>query len=195
MGIMDKLRSYNRLTTTEATPPIPQPLTPGTLPDGATLQPDNNRSFLQQFILKMFAESHIPVAVLHLVPGFSETWQTLLYGDPYACHTFFADMLYKAEDLLRADEDWDPIAVSRKQEYAEAEARAIERRNRANIDASASGPIDDCGTDGIGQIDVAGRPTETIPEHLQNLTGINHRLEAEVQSSMEHRRSDREQTL
>src|SRR5712692_6254487 len=117
MGVLDKLRSYQRLATT-ATQETPQPLEQQAIsPVGATSQQGN--SFLQQFILKMLEENHIPIAALKFIPGFGEQAHKLLFGNPYEAHTFFADMHYQVERLLQQDEDFDPVALTRKQEYAE----------------------------------------------------------------------------
>src|SRR5260370_21609719 len=104
MGVLDKIRAYQRQAQTvmqqaETLPHSEQQ--PASLPDGAISQ--QGSSFLQQFILEMLEKNHVPIAALKFIPGFGDQAHKLLFGDAYECHTFFADMHYQVEQLLRQD--------------------------------------------------------------------------------------------
>jgi len=212
MSILDKVRGYQRLASTinqQETTGTPQLSTPGSLPGGGTSEQTGN-SFLQQFILGMLKEKGVPVQALKLIPGFGEQVHKLLYGDPYQCHTYFADMIYQVEQLLEKDKAWDPVARAREAEFAAAEKRAQARADEAfwtgnhrafdasgigSVEPSASGPIDGPWKNGIGQEHFIGSTTQEVLGALPNLQSLNSGQQTEIQSAVEYGRPDREQAL
>lgn len=194
MGVLDRLKAYQRLTSQPETDTIPQPSTeqPQASQGGETLQPVDGHSFLQQFILEMLKKNNVPVQALRFIPGFGEQVQKLLYGDPYEAHTFFADMHYQVQQLLDKDSDWDPVEVVRRQEYAQAEERA---RYRASTESSTSGTVNGVGADGIGQVDIAGHSDEKIPDFVSTSQSTYYRQQATLQGTMVDGRPESEQTL
>lgn len=124
----------------------------------------------------MLKKNNIPVQALKFIPGFGEQVQKLLFGNPYEAHTFFANMHYQVQQLLDQDIDWDPVEVTRRQEFAEAERRAKER-NRAILDkwneddtgsteSSTSWSFDGVGPNGVGQVHSTGFINEKVPRTL-----------------------------
>lgn len=164
MGVLDRLKAYQRLSTATIQD-TPQPSTeqPQVSLDGETLQPVDGHSFLQQFILEMLKKNNVPVQALKFIPGFGEQVNKLLYGDPYEAHTFFADMHYQVQQLLDKDSDWDPVEQVRRQEYAAAEERA---RHRSSAQSSSGGALDGTGTDGIREEHATRYLDEKIPGTL-----------------------------
>lgn len=194
MGVLDRLKAYQRLSaTTIQDTPQPSMEQQQASQDGETLQPDNQgHSFLQQFILEMLKKNNVPVQALKFIPGFGEQVNKLLYGDPYECHTFFADMHYQVQQLLDQDSDWDPVEVVRRQELAEAEERA---RHRASADPTTSGAINGSGTDGVGQEHLTRYFDEEVSNTLFNIPSTHYRQQTTLQGTMEHGRPEGEQTL
>lgn len=194
MTILDKLKGYQRLQQQQQMEPTQEQGQPVTLQPGATsLQ---GTSFLQQFILKMLQEKGIPVQALKFIPGFGEQVQKLLYGDPYQAHTFFADMLYHVQQILDQDKDFDPVEVTRRQAFAEAERRAEAREQyRASADTSTSGPLDGTGTNGVRQVYTTRYPDEALSAALANVTRVDYRQQAEIQSPVVDGRSTSEPSL
>ena len=172
MGVLDRLKAYQRLAQTpeaemEATP---QPSTqPERLPGGATSE---GTSFLQQFIIEMLKKNHIPPEMLRMIPvkGFGEQIHRLLFGDPYEAHTFFADMHYQVGQLLEQDSDWDPVEVAREREYAAAQERSALRQTtaeyneqlRRSAESSTGGPLDGIGQDRQWKKHSLGYPDEAL---------------------------------
>lgn len=194
MGVLDRLKAYQRLSATTIQD-TPQPSTeqPQASQGGETLPPDNQgHSFLQQFILEMLKKNNVPVQALKFIPGFGEQVQKLLYGDPYEAHTFFADMHYQVARLLDQDSEWDPVELARKREYAAAEERA---RHRASAQSSSSGPLDGVGPYGVGKIDIAGHPEGAVHGSLSELASSDYRFETTLQGTMEYGRFESQQAL
>lgn len=221
MSILDKVRGYQRQAATVMQPEAiqqqaQQEQQQAISPAGATLPPDKipeflaylekfldteipilpGKSFLQSCVLFGIQQMHLPVPVdkLKHVPVIGAPFDKFLSGDPYEAHTLAANTSYIIERLLERDKEWDPVVLARKQAYAEAEARANER-NRASAVTTASGPVHDFGQDWKRKIDAAGPPLTAIPESLPDEPGVDHRQQAEIQSSMEYGRPEREQTL
>ncbi len=190
MGVLDRLKAYQRLQQQKPEMNSMELSTLDNSQDGGTTQPD--RSFLQNFILEMLTKNNVPVQALKFVPGFGEHIHKILFGDPLEAHAFFANMHYQVGELLRQDEAHDPIAITRKQEYAEAEARAI---NRRSLVTSASGSEHDFGQDWKRQIDPPRHPVEEIPSSLPDFKSIDNRQQATLPRAMEHERDDGEQVL
>ncbi len=193
MGVLDKLRAYrlqaeaiNRPVAMEPTEtlPISQPS-----PAGGTTQ--QARSYLQAKIIGILEEHKVPMQAIKFIPGFGDQMHKLLYGNPYECHTFFADMHWMFGQFLDQDQEFDPVVLTRKQAYAEAEERA---RQRAN-ESAASGSIYDPGTNWFGQEHASGSAFETIPAPLPDDKSLNYRLEATIQSPVVDGRPDGEETL
>lgn len=195
MGVLDKIRSYQKLVKIEQEPTAtPQPSMPDISQVGATLPPDDyERSFLQQFILQMFEQNHVPVAALKFIPGFGEKISGLLYGNPYEAHTFFADMHYQVGQLLDQDKQWDPVELVRRKEFAEAQARSEQRR--ASAEPSASGTLDGVGPYGEWKEHTFRPATFPLYDALSDEQSVDHRQQAEIQGSMGNGRSDSEETL
>lgn len=152
-----------------------QPVQQETLPHGAITQ--QGTSFLQQFIIKLLEEKGVPLQTLRFVPKFGEQIHQLLYGDPYVAHTYFADMLYHVQQLLDQDSDFDPVEVTRRAEFAEAEKRASQRAQSteqrtadfgcvASSDSATGGPLDGAGTHGVGEVHSTGFINEKVPRTL-----------------------------
>lgn len=173
MGVLDRLKAYQRLSA----PPMEATQEPSTqetdtLPVGEISQ--QGSSFLQQFILELLKKNNVPVQALKFIPGFGDHLNTLLFGDPYQAHTYFADMHYQVQLLLDQDKDWDPVELSRRAEYAEAEERAALRqtaadyneRLRASALTSSGGSLDGTGADGVGEVHSTGFVNEKIPRTL-----------------------------
>lgn len=190
MGVLDRLKQYQTLQRLEqpAMEATQEPLTPSHV--GGTSQQGN--SFLQRFILDMLKAKGVPVTALKFVPGFGEEIHKLLYGDPYQCHTYFADMLYHVQQLLEQDKDWDPVELARRQEFVEAEKRA---RDRASFESSTSRTFDDLRSDGQWQEHTPGYSDASLSDAIPDVEGADYRQQATVQSTMGNRRPDSEQTL
>lgn len=198
MGVLDRIKQYQQQARTVMQQQDTQePSTPERLPVGETSQQDS-RSFLQQFLLKMLEENHIPVTALKFIPGFGQQIEKLLFGDPYEAHTFFADMHYQVQQILDKDKEHDPVEQARRREFAEAERRAKERREVPYVgatDTTTSGTFNDSWKDWIGQINSVGFVAEKIPRSLSDVEGLDSGLETEVQSSMVDGRSECDEAL
>ena len=155
MGVLDRLKTYQKLQAMETTPE--------TLPAG---QISEGTSFLQQFILEMLKKNNVPVHALKFVPGFGPQLEKLLFGNPYECHTYFADMIYHVQQLLEQDKDFDPTEQARRQELAEAEKRA---RYRASLEPACGGSINGAGQDGQRQEHTVRYSDEAISSTLSNV--------------------------
>lgn len=152
------------------------------------------------------AEKGIPVQALKFIPGFGDQVHKLLYGDPYAAHTYFADMLYHVQQLLDQDSDFDPVEVTRRQEFAEAEKRANQRAQSEQQRTADFGRVASSDTTTSGTLD-GFRPYGEWKEHtfrpasfplhdvVSEQSSLDSGQQTEVQSAMEHGRSTSEQAL
>jgi hypothetical protein len=195
MGVLDKLRAYRLQAEAIRQPamePTDQELSPISQPSPVGETTQQARSYLQSKIIGILEEHKVPMQAVRFIPGFGDQVHKLLYGNPYECHTFFADMHWMFGQLLDQDAEFDPVVLTRKQAYAEAEERAAARR--AN-DSAARGSLYDPGTNWFGEKHASGSAFETIPAPIPDDKSVNYRLEAAIQGPMVDGRPDSEAPL